>query len=116
MKRKKLMIALVSMTALLLALVVFPFGSYDLSQVHSDLRGLREPYQTVQAGYYLDGGSVGAVIIDADDREVRVAFPVGTSPSGQRTYDRVFIGVMHASESNAVEVPFTLDTRHHSSI
>ncbi|RIK75194.1 MAG: hypothetical protein DCC68_21635 [Planctomycetota bacterium] len=54
----------------------WPNAGYDPDRVHPVLRELREPFREVQAGYYLDGGSVSVRVVDATGREVNVVFKV----------------------------------------
>jgi hypothetical protein len=107
--RRKLIIVVCLLAVLLTAALLWPTAGYDISRVLPQLRELSAPYQSVSTGYYLDGGSVGITIIDRDARTLELALPV--SADGDSRYPRLFIGASHASETNALEVAFTEDTR-----
>ena len=89
--------------------ILWPTASYDIERVDPRLRELVPPFQSVDAGVYLDGGSVGVSIVDRDSRRLELALPV--SPEGGRRYPRLFIGAKHMSKTGAVEVAFSEDTR-----
>jgi hypothetical protein len=107
--RKTLIISLVIVAILAVAAVLWPTATYDRSRVHPSLRELATPYQSVSTGYYLDGGSIGVVIVDRDGRRLLLALPV--SYEGGRKYRKLFIGATHTSKTGAVEVAFSEDTR-----
>src|SRR6185295_3374497 len=107
---KKATITLIALFVFTLFVVLFwPTSPYDLSRVHPNLRALKQPYRSVQAATYLDGGSVGVEIIDNDGTKVQAAFPV--SFDAPHRHDRLFIGAMHRSYTGAVEVAYTEDTK-----
>jgi hypothetical protein len=106
---RKTIVTIVCLLALALTAVLFwPSARYDITQVHPRLRELSVPYQSVNTGYYGDGGSISITIVDRDGHRLKMALPV--SSRGQ-TYPRLFLGATHTSEPGAVEVPFTKDTR-----
>ncbi len=86
---------------------------YDLARVHPSIRNLQQPYQSVTAGYYLDGGSVGMKIIDANGQKLELAIPIYDGPGDPRTYHRLYLGAQYSTRTNAVEVPFTEDTKRY---
>jgi hypothetical protein len=107
--RKTLIISLVFFAILAVAAILWPTASYDLNRVHPSLRQLATPYQTVRTSDYLDGGSIGVVIVDRDGRRLLLALPV--SYEDGRKYPRLFVGATHTSKTGAVEVAFSEDTR-----
>ena len=107
--RKKFIISVLLLAVLVAAVLLWPTAGYDISRVHSSLRELATPYQSVCAGFYLDGGSIGITIIDRDARKLELALPV--SPEHGRSYPQLLIGATHHSKTGAVEVAFTEDTR-----
>ena len=91
-------------------ILLWPAAGYDLSRVHPKLRELSAPYQSVKTGYYLDGGSISVTIVDRDGRKLELALPV-SGKNGRISYPQLFIGGIHVSKTNTVEVEFTEDTR-----
>lgn len=90
----------------------WPNAGYDPDRVHPVLRELREPFREVQAGYYLDGGSVSVRVVDATGREVNVVFKVEWHDRDDGrlliSYEKMFLGDIN--DPNRVEVPFTQDS------
>jgi len=108
MKKKRLILIVSGVVLLaLIVLWIWPFSPYDLSKVHPSIQSLKQPYQKVFASYYLDGGSVGLKITDKDGQVLQLALPVSDGPA----YQRLYFGATHASDTNAVEVVFTEDTK-----
>lgn len=107
--RKKLIISGLLFAILAAAVLLWPAAGYDISRVHSSLRELATPYQSVSTSYYLDGGSIGITIVDRDARRLELALPV--SSEAGRSYPQLFIGATHSSKTGAVEVAFSADTR-----
>ncbi len=113
MKKKRLVLIVSGIALIALAILwAWPFSSYNLSKVHPRIQSLKQPYQNVFAGFYLDGGSVGVKITDKDGQVLQLAVPVHDGPGEKQKYHRLYLGATHASDTNAVEVPFTEDTRH----
>jgi len=106
---KKLLISISLLVIVVAALVLWPTAGYDITQVHPSLRELATPYQSVNTGYYLDGGSIGITIIDRDARRLELALPVSSERG--RSYPKLFIGATHSSKTGAVEVAFSEDSR-----
>src|SRR5580765_4003022 len=109
--KKKLVISLSVIVTVLAVLFLWPSSLYDLSRVHPSIRGLQEPYQSVTADYYLDGGSVGMEIIDRDGQKIQLAIPISDGPGDTGIYHRLYIGARYSKDANAVEVVFTKDTK-----
>jgi len=107
--RKTLILSLVFFAIVVVAALLWPTASYDLNRVHPSLRQLATPYQSVSTSDYLDGGSIGVVIVDRDGRRLLLALPV--SYQDGRKYPRLFMGATHTSKTGAVEVAFSEDTR-----
>jgi hypothetical protein len=107
--RKTILLSLVFFAILAVACLLWPTASYDLNRVHPSLRQLATPYQSVGTGFFLDGGSIGVVIVDRDGRRLLLALPV--SYQDGRKYPRLFVGATHTSKTGAVEVAFSDDTR-----
>lgn len=105
--RKKCTVGIMIVVALVVVLWVWPSPEYNLAGVHPSLRELATPYQSVYTGCFLDGGSLSVRIVDKNGRVAEFALPVDS----QCSYPRLFIGVRHVSDTNAVEVAFTQDTR-----
>ena len=110
---KKLAIAIALLAVFSLALLLWPFSPYDLSRVHPSIRSLPQPYQSVTADSYLDGGSVGIEIIDRDGQKIQLAIPIHDDPSDTRTYHRLYLGARYAKNTNAIEIAFTEDTKRY---
>ncbi len=107
--RKKVIILLALISIGVASLWLWPSPRYDLSRVHPSLRDLDAPYQSVFTSYFSDGGSIGVRIVDRDGRLTAFALPIGAGTG--HTYPKLFVGAAHASDTNAVEIPFTEDTR-----
>jgi hypothetical protein len=90
----------------------WPNAGYDMNRVHPVIRELQEPFREVLALYYLDGGSIRILIVDATGRELSLVFPVDSEvlDDGRitATYSTMFIG--DKSDPNRVELPFTQDS------
>jgi hypothetical protein len=91
--------------------LLWPFSAYDRSQVHPSIRNLHQPYRSVIASYYLDGGSVGVDITDRDGQQVQCAVPVHDGLDDKRKHHRLFLGGTHIDLTNTFEVVFTSDTK-----
>jgi hypothetical protein len=63
---------------------------------------LREPFTTVRAAYFLDGGSVGIEIVDRDGKRELFALPGGLEE--RRRYSRLFVGAVHDRREGALEI------------
>lgn len=107
--RKKVIVPLALIGLVAVCIGLWPSQHYDPTRVHPSLRKLATPYQSVFTSYFLDGGSVGVRITDRDGRVAAFALPVGSGPG--RSYPRLFVGTTHCSDTNAVEIAFTEDTR-----
>lgn len=107
--RKKIIIGFCLVAIAIAVALLWPTARYDINRVHPSLRTLAMPFQSADAGSYLDGGSIGITIVDRDSNELKLALPVSSQPA--RSYPRLFIGATHISKSNAVEVAFSEDTR-----
>jgi hypothetical protein len=109
--RKKLIVGIAVVAAGIAVLLLWPSPRYDLARVQPSIRSLRQPYQRVTADYYLDGGSIGMEIVDRDGQKLQLAIPIYDGPGDTRTYHRLYLGAQHSKHTNAVEVPFTKDTK-----
>jgi hypothetical protein len=78
---KRVAIAIAAVAVLSLVLALRRFSSYSISRVDPRIRGLQQPFQTVNTGFYLDGGSVGIEIIDRDGKKIQLATPIWGSES-----------------------------------
>ncbi len=107
--RRKLLIAITVFALVVTIALLWPTAGYDLNRVHPKLRELSQPFRSVQAGYFLDGGSIGMTLADSSGRVLKLALPVALN--GGQTYPRLFLGATHIKGTNAVEVEFTKDTR-----
>lgn len=107
--RKKLIIIFGILTVALVAALLWPTASYDMSRVHPSLRDLATPYQSVSAGYFLDGGSISITIVDRTAHKLELALPV--SYEHRRSYPRLFVGAEYMTRTGAVEIAFSEDTR-----
>lgn len=108
--KKTISFAVVALAALA-AFVLLCSPTYDMARVHPSIRILQQPFRSVTADYYLDGGSIGMDITDRDGRRLKLAIPIYDGPGDPRTYHRLFLGARHSSYTGAVEVAFTEDTR-----
>jgi hypothetical protein len=109
--RNKLIVGTSVVAATILVLLLLPFFRYDLAGVHPSIRSLRQPYQRVIADYFLDGGSVGLEIIDRDGQKVQLAIPIYDGPEDTNKYHRLYLGARYFKRTNAVEIPFSRDTK-----
>jgi hypothetical protein len=107
--RKKLFIAFALVITSVVVVLAWPTAGYDISRVHPSLSELATPYQSVSTGYFADGGSISITIVDRAGRRLEMALPVSSDHG--RSYPQHFIGATHISESGAVEIAFTDDTR-----
>jgi len=118
-KRNSIISAVVLLAAVLTALVwllVFYLPGYDRARVHPDLLALKQPFSSVKAHYYFDGGSIGVELTDATGRKQRLALPCAVDgrppPNGQKgNYSRLLIGTLHHSRPGGVPVEFTEDSK-----
>jgi hypothetical protein len=108
--RKKLVIGSASISAMALLVWLLSSPRIDPQRVLPGLRDLAKPYRSVRTEYYLDGGSIGVEIMDQDGHRLALALPVSCDRSS-RIYSRLLVGGMHASDTNAAEMPFTVETR-----
>lgn len=109
--RKKLKIISAALAAVVLLLLFYPLGHFDRSHVHADFRSLREPFRHVEAAFYLDGGSIRTSIVDAEGQVMHIMFPSSLEPDTGNRYDRIFVGAPYWRDTNAVEIPYTYDSR-----
>jgi len=106
-KKRKILIIVGLMTGVLLVAWQWPISSYDFTNVHPIIQNLKQPYQNVYVSYYLDGGSIGIRIIDQDGQQLKLALPISEGPE----YRKLYQGATHHTETNAVEIVFSEDTR-----
>lgn len=106
---RNLAISVLLLAILVAAVLRWPTAGYDISRVHTSLRELATPYQSVSTHNYEDFGSIGITIIDRDAHRLELALPVSLEHG--RSYPKLFIGATHSSETGAVEVAFSEDTR-----
>ena len=108
-EKKRLILWFGIILGLLVALIFLGLRvpRYNPAGVHPDLLALKEPFGSVKAFYYFDGGSIGVEILDAAGKDLRLALPVN------HRYSRLFFGKTHLSERGAVvaEVPFSEDSK-----
>src|SRR5689334_20903482 len=107
--RKKLMIGAAILALPLIIVFWWPSAGYDPNRVHSSLRELKTPYQSVDTSFFLDGGSIGISIADRDSNRLELALPV--SAGAPNCYPRLFIGAVHTNKAVTTEVQFSEDTR-----
>ena len=101
MKRKWIFAG--SLVTVLIAVVMLWPQPYEWSRVHPSLQRLQQPYRTVEVSCYLDGGSLGVLLIDRVGERLELAIP---NFSGK--CERLFTGALHLGTTNAVEVPFNV--------
>lgn len=94
------------------AVVLMIFGviytwvpTYEVGKLHPLLRQLKEPCDRVDAGYYLDGGSVDICVVDALGKEVTYSIPCGSD------YKELYLCRIDEVEKTSPEKEFTDDTR-----
>lgn len=90
------------------ALLIFALAMespVDLSRVHPRLSALKQPYRSVETSYYLDGGSIGVQITDADGQMVECVMPVSTNRNAP--YPSVWLGTMKPGNSLTNGVPLS---------
>ena len=74
MRGKFAIVSLLIVIGLMLWLF-WPGPAYDPERVHPRLRALQQPYQSVKAVYYMDGGSIGIEIVDRGGSREQFALP-----------------------------------------
>ena len=95
---------------LLSAIWIFrPYSSYDPEAVSKKLSDLEEPFQSVETAYFLDGGSIGVHIIDAQGREGTFCLRA-SSIKREEKYQRLYAGSLHYTTDSSVEVAEPKDT------
>jgi hypothetical protein len=89
--------------ALFLVWVFRPYEKPNMDEVIPELKEMEEPFKSILSSYYLDGGTVGILLVDSNDRILLLSLP---APAGEEDdqYKRLFIGAMHYSEEGAREV------------
>jgi hypothetical protein len=90
-------------------LIFRPADSPNARAISMSLSELREPYQSVETSYFLDGGSVGIRIVDAGGREARFCVRADLGDGKQR-YERLYHGALHYSDAAATEVAKPTET------
>jgi len=92
--------------------IVRPCSSYDKSIIDERLTSLEEPFKSVGAGYYMDGGSVGIEIVDKNDTTLKIALPV-IDFGDNRSYEEIFFGACHHNnlEDGSIEVKNPAETK-----
>lgn len=110
---KKISISVIAIAMILAVLYCWPYSRYDLSKIHPKLRGLNQPYQSITADVYLDGGSLSVEIIDRDGQVLQVALPVVAGTGSSQVYPRFFIGALNATSTNAIEAGFPEDNKRY---
>lgn len=112
MKRRlrKALLAVLILIFLGLLWIYRPYPSYDESRIAPELSSLREPFQHVEGIFFMDGGSVGVQIIDADGVDQRFAIPHWTLSSSGNP-QQLYIGALHANREGAREIEYTEETR-----
>ena len=109
---KMIRCGLVTLGVIVLVLLIWifrPYSSPDSSSVSKYLSELEEPFQRVDAAYYLDGGSVDIRIVDARGRETDFCLRAALG-DGERRYERLYYGALHYTEEPSSEIPQPSDT------
>jgi hypothetical protein len=111
MKRQyKVMLVVGAVVVVGVLFLAFQNGpTYDPARVHPRLRDLREPYQSIRACFFLDGGSIGIKIVDRDGH--REDFAIRAHLGDKDSYTRVFVGALHDQSPDAVEISDPEHTR-----
>jgi hypothetical protein len=86
-----------------------PYEKPDLEQVEPRLLALSEPYQSVELGYFMDGGSIGIHIKDANGKVELFALP--QKMGGPAGYPEVFVGAIHVNDAGATPVANSSETK-----
>ena len=83
---------------------VWPDRPIRMAEVHPALRELQFPLRKVAVAFYLDGGSIGVRIEDANGRVLMYALPGET---WRERYNELLLGAMHKrnGETRRVESP-----------
>jgi hypothetical protein len=112
MKRKVTLILSTFCLAYVVAFATWlhwPPPAPDPTLVEPRLIALREPFRSVQSFYYMDGGTIGIRIIDANGHTEEF-----TSPShlgSDESHQRIFIGGIYDRHSWTAEVDHPNETR-----
>lgn len=88
---KKSAVIAVSVVVIVLICIARSMPEYDIDQVDPRLRVLQQPYQSVNAKYYLDGGTIRIFIVDRDGHSEVFTFPCDNTKS-TNDYERLFVG------------------------
>jgi len=80
----------------------WPGPAYDPERVHPRLRALQQPYQSVKAVYYMDGGSIGIEIVDRGSSREQFALPHHLGDTNR--YTKVFVGALYDRKHGAEEI------------
>jgi len=102
MKKIIFLSGVVLIVAGVLFIVFQPVPKYDIQQVHPRLRILQQPFQSVKAFFFWDGGSIGIEIVDRDGRREEFAIPSHLGENDH--YTKVFVGAIYDQKSGAVEI------------
>jgi len=100
--KKAILLGVLVLIAAMALWCVRPTPTYDIAQVHSRLRALQQPYQSVKTGYYADGGSIGIEIVDRDGRREQFAIPAHLGDTNR--YTKVYVGALHDRKPEAIEI------------
>jgi hypothetical protein len=89
-------IAVVGIIATSLCWVYRPYARPDMAKVHPRLTALIEPYQKVDVGYLMDGGSISIDITDAEGNDLQVAVPA------RERYESIYFDTLYVGTNSSV--------------
>jgi hypothetical protein len=104
---KIISIAIVCIIATLLCWVYRPYARPDMAKVHPRLTALIEPYQKVDVGYFMDGGSIAIDITDAEGNDLQVAVPA------RELYESIYFDTLYVGTNSSVT---QIDSPQHTAL
>lgn len=93
-------------------LLLFPWGNGSLDGVHPSVAQIKRPYRGVVTEYYLDGGSIGILVVDGAGSTNMFALPVGGADG--KSYQEFVPGMMWYTRTNTEpKLPLDEQTRRY---
>jgi len=90
-------------SALALLWIFRPYATPDPDAVSKHLSELQEPFQSVDTAYFLDGGSVGIRVVDAQGERADFCLRAAMG-DGDRKYERLYFGALHYTDEPSAEI------------
>jgi hypothetical protein len=106
--KKSWIISGIVFAAFFLGLILCGEERFDYTRVEPELAQLKRPFRSTRPAYFLDGGSIGLVIVDGCGKTLKIALPV-EGEGLKREYPRLVVGVEHISELGKSPAPTIRD-------